>query len=584
MSQINNNLTWETIDWAKVHKRLHRQQRRIFKASRDRNKYLVHKLQIQLVKSLDAKLAAVQLVTTLNRGKNTFGVDKQVYTTSLQKINLAYSLKLDGKAHPIRRIWILKPGKKEKRPQDIPTIRDRAKQYIAKLALEPEWEAIFEPNSYGFRPGRSPHDAIEAIFIMLIKQKRTILNADISKCFDCIDHDVLLSKLSTFPKMETQIKAWLKARIMEEFANRDKQSILNTRGTPQGGIISPLLANIALHGLENHIKDWYVNSKLYDPTKRKSLVRYKQEISLIRYADDFIVIHAQTHVIQLAQDEISRWLAGIGLELNVDKTNTKISYQGFIFLGHQCITVQRHKKHQVKIHISRTSKAQLIEKIGFELQKRKASSAYDLIQVLSCIIIGWGNYFRYTECSDDFKQMNSRIYSLLRSWVFRRSAQNKGRQFLKQKYFPEGQTYEYNGTIHQDNWVLFGKTKINGQTKTNFLPKLTWIKSLKHVKVKEDSSPFDGNHCYWAQRLASYQAMDKTRAKLLKMQRGVCPICKQKFNITDSIDKDHIIAIANGGSNKISNLQLIHTYCHVRKTREDKKKQRQTKLIQHRIL
>ena len=577
MSKIINNLTWETINWPLVHKRLHRQQRRIFKASRERNKYLTQKLQIQLINSLDAKLAAVQKVTTLNRGKNTIGVDRQVYTTGPQKIRLAYSLKLDGKAHPIKRTWIPKPGKKEKRPLGIPIIRDRSKQYIAKLALEPEWEALFEPNSYGFRPGRSSHDAIEAIFIMLVRLKRSVLDADITKCFDQVNHDVLLSKLNTFPKMENQIKSWLKAEIMDEYSHRDKQNVANTRGTPQGGIISPLLANIALHGLEYHLKEWYTHNKLYDPSKRKSHTRYQQELSVIRYADDFVIIHESEQVIKLAKEETSRWLKGIGLELSHEKTNIRRSDQGFTFLGHQCITITRQNKHRVKMHTSRLNKERLIDKIGIEIKKHKASSSYDLIQSLSRIIIGWGNYFKYSECANDFKQLNYRIYNLLRAWVFRRTAQNKGRYYFRKKYFPEGQTYEYNGAKHQDNWVLTGQTTINGQTKSNFLPKLTWIKPIKHVKVKGTASPFNGNHYYWAQRLSAYQAMDKTRIKLLKKQNGECPICKQKFKINDLIEKDHIIPIANGGSNKLTNFQLIHTYCHVNKTRDEIKARNQSK-------
>ena len=179
-----------------------------------------------------------------------------------KKIELAYGLKLDGKSKANRRVYIPRVGAKKKglRPLGIPTIEDRAKQMLAKLALEPEWEAIFESNSYGFRPGRSCHDAIAALFLSLRGKSRFVLEADIHKCFDEIDHDKLIIKLNTFDQMENQIKAWLKADIMVGFENESNEVTKALEGTPQGGIISPLLANIALHGLEDHVKDWYANS------------------------------------------------------------------------------------------------------------------------------------------------------------------------------------------------------------------------------------------------------------------------------------------------------------------------------------
>ena len=184
-------------------------------------------------------------------------VDRQKALSNEMKMKLASKLKLDGKASPIRRNYIPKPGKNDVRPLGIPTIEDRAKQMLAKLALEPEWEAVFEPNSYGFRPGRSCHDAVASLFLLLRGKSRYVLDADIQKCFDRIDHEKLIQKLSSFDLMENQIKAWLKADIMVGYLNKPEETFQSTEGTPQGGIISPLLANIALHGLENYIKKWY---------------------------------------------------------------------------------------------------------------------------------------------------------------------------------------------------------------------------------------------------------------------------------------------------------------------------------------
>lgn len=246
---------WKDINWSLTDKRILRYQTRIYKAARDGNISKVKCLQKRLLKSPDAKLIAVRRVTTLNKGKTTPGIDGQIYVTDIEKIKLVKRLRLDGKALPIRRAYIPKPGKTEKRPLGIPTVGDRAKQALCKLALEPEWEARFEINSYGSRPGRNCQDAMEAIFTSLRNHSndkgyhKYVLDADISKCFDQIDHTYLLKKLNTLPEMEAQVKAWLKAGIMEEFSKTKQWNDIpeNQKGTPQGGIISPLLSNIALH-------------------------------------------------------------------------------------------------------------------------------------------------------------------------------------------------------------------------------------------------------------------------------------------------------------------------------------------------
>jgi RNA-directed DNA polymerase len=193
-------------------------------------------------------MLAVRQVTQDNRGKNTAGVDGVKSLTPPQRIELVESLRLTGKAMPTRWVWIPKPGTTEKRPLGIPTLTDRARQALVKQVLEPEWEAQFEPNSYGFRPARSAHDAIEAIWVAINKKAKYVLEADIAKCFDRIDHTALLAKLNTFPTLRRQVKSWLKAGLME-----GGQLFPTAEGTPQGGVISPLLANIALHGMETAI-------------------------------------------------------------------------------------------------------------------------------------------------------------------------------------------------------------------------------------------------------------------------------------------------------------------------------------------
>ena len=216
-----SEIAWNDINWTLVQNRISRQQRRVYKASVEGNRAKVHAIQRRIIVSLDARLLAVRRVTTENKGR----VDKVKAISDKKKIELAYRLKLDGKASPIRRTYIPKPGKSERRPLGIPTIDDQAKQMLAKLALEPEWEAIFEPNSYGFRSGRSCHDATATLFLSLRGKSRYVLDADIQKCFDRIGHDKLLKKLSTFDLMENQIKAWLKADIMLGYLNRPDEVI-----------------------------------------------------------------------------------------------------------------------------------------------------------------------------------------------------------------------------------------------------------------------------------------------------------------------------------------------------------------------
>jgi RNA-directed DNA polymerase len=239
---------WRDLPWKRFERRVFKLQKRIYRASLRDDVRAVHKLQKLLLSSFVAKCLAVRRVTQDNRGKRTAGVDGVASLTPHQRLKLAEGLTLKGKAKPLRRVWIPKPGSKEKRPLGIPTMRDRALQALAKLALEPEWEARFEPNSYGFRPGRSCHDAIEAVFNTVNRKPRYVLDADIEGCFERINHEVLITKLSTFAVLRRAVKGWLKAGIMD-----GETPFPTAEGTPQGGVISPLLANVALHGLEGHI-------------------------------------------------------------------------------------------------------------------------------------------------------------------------------------------------------------------------------------------------------------------------------------------------------------------------------------------
>lgn len=578
-------VTWNDIDWAKVQHNVRRMQHRIYKAKLSGNTQQLHWLQKRLVNTKTAKLMAVRTVTTLNKGKKTAGIDKRVITDPEQKLKLALTLKLDGQALQIRRVWISKSGKSENGFLDIPVIRDRAKQALAKLALEPEWEAIFEPNSYGFRPGRYAIDAIEAIFQSLHHNTpKWIFDANIRKCFDKIDHDALIAKMGTFPLMKRQITAWLKADVMEEYANTKKKmkkmSVYPPFGEEkgrdrlQGGVISPLLANIALHGLENHLNDFVskLSIKPHEGANRGSVAKRKA-LSVIRYADNFVLIHRNKEILELCIAETKKWLKSIGLKISEEKSALHDGRNGFFFLGFQIIQVRKIRvgNYKVKIQPSHKSQAQLLLKVRKIMQNNRSVSSYSLIEMLRPVILGWANYFKYCECKAVFGKLTHLIFQKIRAWVFRRDTRN-GRLVIKQKYFPSNRTYQFDGSLHQDNWILVGRQKGKHRVvKENFLPHIVWVKSRKHVKVQGNQTPFNQS-LYWAIRSAKYSPYPLRVRTLLVQQKQSCPICKRKFTEVDSIswEVDHILPKSKDGQDEYKNLQLLHKECHLLKTRKDR--------------
>lgn len=574
---------WDAIDWAQVQARVTIHQNRIYKASLNREHGKMHRLQKLLIRSISGKLLAVRLVTTDNRGINTPGIDGKIVTRSAQKLELAKALSLSGKAMKIRRVCISKPDKREKRPLGISIIEDRANQALAKMALEPQWEAHFEPNSYGFRPGRNAQDAVEAIFQTLSRGARKyVLDADIFKCFDTINHESLLEKLETYPEMRIQIRAWLKAGLMTQdgydpwSSNQSIPRLLVEetvsvaplsktewspcsfkQGIPEGGIISPLLANIALHGMEDAINERFSKDQL--------------KVSVIRYANDFVAIHRSKEAVEASRDFISDWLTHIGLELSPSKTRFICSSEGFNFLGFHFIHVGKDGHLKTKITPSKASQKRLLTDLKDQAAALKGNAAHVLIRRLTSNIVGWGNYFRTSECSDVFRSMDHRIYQLLRPWVFRRHP-TWGRQKIKEKYFPEGRSWFYQCEPHHSNWVLSDSiTKPSGEVVMHYLPKLAWIASKKHVKVQGVRSPFDGDIIYWSLRLSNYSPLGTTATKLLKAQNCICSRCKTRFIITDVVDIDYIVPVSKSGKSTIANKQLLHKHCHAPKTKDDLK-------------
>lgn len=571
--------TWNELRWGKLQSYVRRLQYLIYRTQKSGDTKRVHFLQKMLIRSMAAKCVATHRVTTLNKGKRTAGIDKKVLLKPKEKYQLAMTLSLNGQASPIRRVWLPKPGKIEKRPLGIPIIRDRAKQELARMALEPQWEAVFEPNSYGFRPGRGCHDAIEAIYLCLRGgNTKWVFDADIRKCFDMIDHDALLAKLDTYPQMKQQIRAWLKAGVMEGYANTTTplEILETTAGTPQGGVISPLLANIALHGLENHLKEYVSNiSTKPHPGANRGKVAKSKALGIIRYADDFVLIHRSKEILELCMAETQRWLEKVGLAISEEKSALRDSRNGFLFLGFQITHVKKPTigVYKIKIQPSKKKQADLLNKVKRIVTNNKSISSYDLIAMLRPVIIGWANYYRYCECKAVFSRLTHKIFQKIRAWVFRRDTRN-GRLKVKQKYFPSGKEYKFDGRIYRDNWILNGTKMVKGgDKKVNFLPHIVWVKSIKHVKIKGDESPYS-NSIYWAMRSNRNSPYNTRVTKLLQNQKQICLWCKQKFTTFDSInwEVDHILPKSKGGKDVYANLQLLHKHCHMEKTSIDLKK------------
>jgi RNA-directed DNA polymerase len=551
----NQTVEWKDLNWRKLEKVTFKLQKRIFQASERGDVKAVRQLQKTLINSWSAKCIAVRRVTQDNQGKNTAGVDGVKSLTPKQRMNLVGRLKLTNKAKPTRRVEIPKPGTTETRPLGIPTINDRALQALVKLALEPEWEAKFEPNSYGFRPGRSCHDAIQAIFTSIKQKAKYVLDADISKCFDRIDHKALISKIHTYPTLSQVIKTWLKAGYCE-----GKELFPTNDGTPQGGVISPLLANIALHGMEERVMQYAETLKGGKRDNRKAL-------SLIRYADDFVIIHEDLNVVKKCQEIIAEWLSDMGLELKPSKTKLTHTFNeiegnvGFEFLGFH---IQQHKvgnyrsannSNGIPLGFSTLitpSKAKIkthLVKITEVIDTHKTTPQAALISKLNPIIRGWSNYYSTVVSKETFSKVDSLTYDKLRAWARTRGKGN----INKNKYWR---------TVGGKNWCF---------STENGLELLTHSSTpiVRHTKVKGEASPFNGDWIYWSKRRSEYPETPTRVSKLIKKQKGICPHCGLYFTSTDMVEVDHIVPISLKGKDTYENLQLLHKHCHDTKTAND---------------
>ncbi len=508
-------LDWNAINWKRVYRIVKNLRQRIFRASRAGDLRKVRSLQRLMLRCWSNVLESVRRVTQVNQGKHTPGIDKILVKTPEARGGLCRKLShLElHKVHPVRRVYI--PKKKGTRPLGIP-----------------------EGTSYGFRPGRGCHDAIEKIF-RIARSNTTrpwVLDADIKGAFDHIEQAALLEVIGNFPARGL-IKQWLKAGYVEHGSLHPTES-----GTPQGGVISPVLLNVALHGMEHALGIRYT-------ARGQTPGPY----ALVRYADDLVVFCPTREKAEEAKERLADWLKKRGLQLSEDKTRLSHLTEGFNFLGfsirHYATPNSSRSGYKLLIKPSQNAVNQLKRRLKGIWRQQVGTPTGRLIKALNPIVRGWSQYFRTGVAKEIFADLDDFMYQRAKRYVKRRHPTQSGR-WRTAKYW--GQAHE----DRQNRWVFMDKET------DSTLHKFAWTRIVRHRMVPQNYSPDDPSlKDYWQQRRMRDAPEKRQHRALFRQQHGLCPVCHQPLANGEELHVHHEIPKHGGGTDDLANLRLLHRYC-----------------------
>jgi RNA-directed DNA polymerase len=531
-----SGVTWDGISWADAQRHVRRLQTRIVKATQVGRHNRANALQWLLTHSFSGKALAVKRVTE-NKGKNTPGVDKVTWKTSGAKTNAIASLRRRGYSPlPLRRVFIPKKNGKT-RPLGIPVMKCRAMQALHLLALEPIAETTADLNSYGFRPERSTADAGEQCFNSLAKKTcaEWVLEADIQSCFDKISHDWMVAKLPTDTAILTK---WLKAGLVYQ-----NELFPTDAGTPQGGIISPVAANMTLDGLEAMLAEQF-------PAARWTGLK----MNMVRYADDFIITgYSKEWLEQEVKPAVVEFLAERGLALSPEKTKITHIKDGFDFLGWNI------RKYRGKL-LMKPSKANVkahLDKIREVIKANKSATQANLIRLLNPVLRGWANYHRHIVAKDTFGRVDTYVWSMLWQWAVRRHP-NQGARWVKDRYFK---------TRGTRNWVFAAtEQKEDGTKKEIVLLTESDTPIQRHIKIQSQANPHDPRweayfETRWGKKMLNSARGRSKLYRVWRRQDGVCSTCHEPITKSTPWGTRHIVKKQEGGSDAASNLQMYHLNC-----------------------